>query len=106
MTLEINRFFANSQVAAFQPTQRKLAMPRSISLFDQTERLKQCALEIRTRRSDTYDLDQLVEQMKTEAPARFHNDNTLDKRVFFHQPRASVPMAGFVVPYVAKSLAA
>lgn len=43
-------------------------------------------------------LAETVAQLKSRYPQHFHNDESLKKRVFFHQPKQSLPCSHFIVP--------
>ena len=44
-------------------------------------------------------IDTTARELHEEAPYRFHDENTVTYRTFYHEPRQLVPNAGFVVPY-------
>lgn len=43
------------------------------------------------------ELNELIAQLRLESPERFLTDYSIEKRVFFHQPRQVIPMAGYKV---------
>lgn len=44
-------------------------------------------------------LDKAIREVQEALPHKFHTDQTVGQRVFFHEPRQSSPRAGFMVPY-------
>ncbi|UOF82896.1 hypothetical protein [Caudoviricetes sp.] len=44
-------------------------------------------------------VDATVIELQKKHPERFHNEHTVSGRRFHHEPRQSVPNAGFVVPF-------
>lgn len=50
-----------------------------------------------TKRLDM--VDRAIEEVMMAYPAKYHNKDTLEERVFFNQPaEMKTPMAGYVVP--------
>ena len=44
-------------------------------------------------------IDATISELHKKHPERFHNEQTVSSRRFHHEPRQSVPNAGFVVPF-------
>lgn len=42
-------------------------------------------------------LSVVIEKLRFESPEKFLTDYSMEKRVFFHQPRQIIPMAGYKV---------
>jgi len=42
-------------------------------------------------------LSVVIEKLRFESPEKFLTDYSMEKRVFFHQPRQVIPMAGYKV---------
>jgi hypothetical protein len=43
-------------------------------------------------------LEEVLEDVKARWPEHFHTDETLKRRVFFNQPKTSIPCAFYVKP--------
>lgn len=48
--------------------------------------------------TENVSLAETVELLKTRYPQYFHNEESLKKRVFFHQPKQALPCSHFIVP--------
>lgn len=44
-------------------------------------------------------IDSVAEDLRDAAPKAFLSEKSIARRMFYHEPRQSVPMAGFVVPF-------
>jgi len=44
-------------------------------------------------------IDATAKELNEAAPQRFHNEQTVSGRRFYHEPRQLVPNAGFIVAY-------
>lgn len=42
-------------------------------------------------------LSVVIEKLRFESPEKFLTEYSMEKRVFFHQPRQIIPMAGYKV---------
>jgi hypothetical protein len=51
------------------------------------------------------EIDKVASEMREVSPQRFHDSKSVELRVFYNEPRQSVPNAGFIVPYPTRTRA-
>jgi hypothetical protein len=51
------------------------------------------------------EIDKVASEMREVSPQRFHDSKSVELRVFYNEPRQSVPSAGFIVPYPTRTRA-
>jgi len=51
------------------------------------------------------EIDKVASEMREVSPQRFHDNKSVELRVFYNEPRQSVPNAGFIVPYPVRTRA-
>ena len=51
------------------------------------------------------EIDKVASEMREVSPQRFHDNKSVELRVFYNEPRQSVPNAGFIVPYPTRTRA-
>ena len=45
------------------------------------------------------EIDKVASELREVSPQRFHDNKSVELRVFYNEPRQSVPNAGFIMPY-------
>lgn len=51
------------------------------------------------------EIDKVASELREVSPQRFHDIKSVELRVFYNEPRQSVPNAGFIVPYPSRTRA-
>lgn len=51
------------------------------------------------------EIDKVASELREVSPQRFHDNKSVELRVFYNEPRQSVPNAGFIVPYPSRTRA-
>lgn len=51
------------------------------------------------------EIDKVASELREVSPQRFHDSNSVGLRVFYNEPRQSVPYARFIVPYPSRTRA-
>ena len=51
------------------------------------------------------EIDKVASELREVSPQRFHDTKSVELRVFYNEPRQSVPNAGFIMPYPSRTRA-
>jgi hypothetical protein len=51
------------------------------------------------------EIDKVASELREVSPQRFHDIKSVELRVFYNEPRQSVPNAGFITPYPSRTRA-
>jgi len=51
------------------------------------------------------EIDKVASELREVSPQRFHDIKSVELRVFYNEPRQSVPNAGFIMPYPSRTRA-
>lgn len=51
------------------------------------------------------EIDKVASELREVSPQRFHDNKSVELRVFYNEPRQSVPNAGFIMPYPSRTRA-
>ena len=51
------------------------------------------------------EIDKVASELREVSPQRFHDNKSVELRVFHNEPRQSVPNAGFIMPYPSRTRA-
>jgi hypothetical protein len=51
------------------------------------------------------EIDKVASELREVSPQRFHDNKSVELRVFYNEPRQNVPNAGFIMPYPSRTRA-